>query len=353
MGGMTRRWVLRLVLAVLVATGAAAAIGAWYVDRYLDTPLPLAEEALFEIRPGRGLGGIARELETEGLLTHPRLFTLYGRYTDQAARVQAGEYRIAVGETPRGLLARFVSGKVYTRSVTIVEGWTFAEALAQLQAQPALRVETPGMTAEALRAAVWPKDEPLPGDRLEGWLFPDTYHYTRNDSDLALLRRGVERMRNELAAAWSERAPDLPLETPYEALVLASIIEKETALDEERAQVAGVMVRRLERGMRLQTDPTVIYGLGESFDGNIRRADLTRDTPYNTYTRRGLPPTPIALPGLASLRAAVAPADGDTLYFVATGEPDGSHYFSATLEEHNAAVRRYLERRRRADGEGP
>jgi UPF0755 protein len=353
MGGMTRRRALRLGLALLLVAGAAAAIGAWYVGRYLDAPLPVAEEALFEIRPGRGLGGIARELEAQGLLTHSRLFTLYGRYTDQAARIQAGEYRIPVGETPRSLLARFVSGKVYTRSVTIVEGWTFAEALARLRAQPALRIETRGMDAQALRAAVWPVDEPLPGDRLEGWLFPDTYHYTRSESDLALLRRGVGRMREELAAAWSDRAPDLPLETPYEALILASIVEKETALDEERAQVAGVMVRRLQRGMRLQTDPTVIYGLGEAFDGNIRRADLTRDTPYNTYTRRGLPPTPIALPGRASLRAAVAPADGDSLYFVATGEPDGSHYFSATLEEHNAAVQRYLERRRRADQEQP
>ncbi len=347
------RWLLRLLVGGLLAGIVAVAVAAWYVDRYLEASLPLSEDTLFEVPPGRGLGGVARALEAQALLTHPRLFALYGRYTGDAARIKAGEYEIPVGETPRSLLARLVTGKVFTRNVTIVEGWTFADALAHLRSRPALRVETADLDGAALQAAVWPPDESLPGEMLEGWFFPDTYLYTRSESDLDILRRGIDRMREELAAAWEARAPDLPLETPYDALILASIIEKETALDEERPMVAGVMVRRLERGMRLQTDPTVIYGLGDAYDGNIRRADLTRDTPYNTYTRAGLPPTPIALPGRASLRAAVAPEDGDALYFVATGEPDGSHYFSATLEEHNAAVRRYLERRRRGDRETP
>jgi UPF0755 protein len=342
-----RRWFLGLGLAAIVLAVAFAALTALYVERYLDAPLPIAEDTLIEIPPGRGLSGIARGLAADGVLDQPEIWSLYGRYTDQAARVQAGEYLVPAGETPRGLLARLVAGKVYTRSVTLVEGWTFAQALDHLRGQPALRIETTDLDEDALSERLWPDDEGLPGGRLEGWLFPDTYVYTRSDSDEDILARGVARMREELAAAWAERAPDLPLESPYEALILASIIEKETALDSERTQVAGVMVRRLRRGMRLQTDPTVIYGLGDAYDGNIRRADLRRDTPYNTYTRAGLPPTPIALPGRASLRAAVAPADGDALYFVATGEPDGSHYFSATLEEHNAAVQRYLQRRRR------
>ena len=342
-----RRWLLGLGLAAVVLTVAFVALIALYVEQYLDAPLPIAEDTLIEIPAGRGLSGIARELAADGILGQPRIWSLYGRYTGQAARVQAGEYLVPTGETPRGLLDRLVAGKVYSRSVTLVEGWTFAQALAHLRAQAALRIEAADLDEDMLAARLWPDGEELPGGRLEGWLFPDTYLYTRSDSDQDILARGVERMRQELAAAWAERAPDLPLESPYEALILASIIEKETALDSERTQVAGVMVRRLRRGMRLQTDPTVIYGLGDAYDGNIRRADLRRDTPYNTYTRAGLPPTPIALPGRASLRAAVTPADGDALYFVATGEPDGSHYFSATLEEHNAAVQRYLERRRR------
>jgi UPF0755 protein len=347
------RWIIRLGLAGIVLAVAGAAAGGVWLQRYLDTPSTAPTDALFVIEPGRGLSAVARELAAEGLLTHPRVLALYGRYTDRASLVKAGEYLIPAGTSPRGLLDLFVSGKVYSRSVTLVEGWTLKQALAHLRAQPALQIETEGMDESALAAALWPSDEPLPGDRLEGWVFPDTYRYTRSDSDRDLLARAIARMREELAAAWAGRAPDLPLESPYEALILASIIEKETALDSERDQVAGVMVRRLRRGMRLQTDPTVIYGLGDAFDGNIRRADLKRDTPYNTYTRAGLPPTPIALPGRASLRAAVAPADGDTLYFVATGEPDGSHHFSATLEEHNEAVRRYLQRRRQQQEQSP
>ena len=347
MGGLTRGLLWRVLLALVIMAGAAVAGGAWAWERYLSTPLEAGGEVVFEIPPGRGLSSIARDLESRGIIDHARVFALYGRLTDQAARVRAGEYRLNPGETPRSLMARLVKGDVLLRSVTVIEGWTFNQALAQIREAPGIDVETDALNEAALVSALWPGDE-VPGGRLEGWFFPDTYLFAKGTSDQEILARGVERMREELAQAWAARAEDLPLETPYEALILASIIEKETGVDAERPQVAGVMTRRLQKGMRLQTDPTVIYGLGDSYDGDIRRADLTRDTPYNTYTRRGLPPTPIALPGRASLRAAVAPAAGNTLFFVATGEPDGSHTFSVTLEEHNAAVQRYLKRRARA-----
>lgn len=210
-----------------------------------------------------------------------------------------------------------------------------------MRAHPAVRLTPSGAASGELMKGLG-----LAGRHPEGQFFPDTYHFPRNTPDVEVFREAYTLMQRKLDAAWAQRHPDLPLAGPYAALVLASIIEKETALDSERRQISGVFTRRLKRGMRLQTDPTVIYGLGDAFDGNLRRRDLERDTPYNTYTRAGLPPTPIALPGEASLLAAVQPDDGDALYFVATGKGDGSHYFSATLAEHNRAVRRYLETRR-------
>ena len=347
MGGMTRGLLWKGFLALVLVGAVAVAGGAWAWERYLSTPLDVDGDVVFEIPPGRGLSAVARDLESRGILDHALLFALYGRLTDQAGQVRAGEYRLAPGETPRSLMARLVKGDVLLRSVTVIEGWTFNQALAQIREAPGIEVATDTLDDAALVSTLWSGEE-VPGGRLEGWFFPDTYLFAKGTSDREILARGVERMRKELAEAWAERAQGLPLETPYEALILASIIEKETGVDSERPQVAGVMTRRLQKGMRLQTDPTVIYGMGDAYDGDIRRADLTRDTPYNTYTRFGLPPTPIALPGRASLRAAVAPAAGDSLYFVATGEPDGSHTFSATLAEHNAAVQRYLKRRARA-----
>ena len=225
-----------------------------------------------------------------------------------------------------------------------IEGWTFHEALIAIREHPAVSV-----TGEPDPGARIVRELGLEGDNAEGWLLPETYAFPRGTTDVELVRMAAEAMREQLREAWERRGDGLPIEDPYEALILASIIEKETGLASERPRIAGVFARRLERGMRLQTDPTVIYGLGSAFDGNLRRADLERDTPYNTYTRSGLPPTPIALPGRASLDAAVRPAAGDALYFVATGEPDGSHYFSRTLEEHNQAVRRYLARRRQQE----
>ena len=237
-----------------------------------------------------------------------------------------------------------MAGRVRLHALTIVEGWTVQELLAAVRAHPAIRQTLTADSPESLAAELG-----LARPHAEGLFFPDTYRFARGTSDVEVLRQAQALMQKKLASAWARRAPDLPLNDPYEALILASIVERETALDRERPLIAGVFLRRLRRGMRLQTDPTVIYGLGSTFDGDLRRRDLRSDTPYNSYTRAGLPPTPIALPGEASLLAAVQPAPGEALYFVATGLPDGSHVFSATLAEHEAAVARYLARLRQRD----
>jgi len=294
-----------------------------------------------EIPPGTPLARVAADLESRGMLRQPAVLSWYGRLSGEASRIKAGEYVLQPGLSAAEALAKFVAGDVRLYSFTIVEGWTTAEAVRALQEHPAiLATFGPYQPAALLEAVEAEEDHP------EGLLFPETYHFPRGSEDVTILRRAYALMQEQLLAAWQSRRDDIPLGSPYEALILASIIEKETARDDERRRIAGVFTRRLERGMRLQTDPTVIYGLGEDWDGNIRRRDLRTDTPYNTYTRAGLPPTPIALPGRASLDAAVDPAPGEALFFVATGEPDGSHYFSVTREEHEAAVERYLERLR-------
>ena len=260
-------------------------------------------------------------------------------------RLRAGEYAIPKGSTAVAALDQIVRGDVVLHDLTIPEGWTFRQMLAAIHEHPAVSISL----ADADDAAIMKK---LGHDGLhpEGRFFPDTYRFRRGTSDLELLSRSFDAMQGQLDEAWAARTPDTPLASADEALILASIIEKETSLDSERGQISGVFSRRLVKRMRLQADPTVIYGLGDSFDGDIRRADLRRDTPYNTYTRSGLPPTPIALPGRASLMAAVNPEPGNALYFMATGDGDGSHYFSATLEEHNKAVRRYLAKLRNKRG---
>jgi UPF0755 protein len=341
MGAMIRAIVALAVLAVLGAMGLVV-----LAAKQMAQPLPIQEETVFMIPQGRGMNGVAADLQRQGILERPRLFSLYARAFGLSSSVKAGEYLIEPGQTMLGLLEQFVDGRVLMHSVTLIEGWTFADALDAIRAHPAVSATPDALDKAGLVAALG-----LEGDSPEGWLFPETYVFPRHTTDVALLAMAADAMRRHLDEAWSRRRDGLPIETAYEALILASIVEKETALESERARIAGVFTRRLERGMRLQTDPTVIYGLGETFDGNLRRADLKADTPYNTYTRSGLPPTPIALPGRAALEAAVMPADGDELYFVATGEPDGSHYFSRTLEEHNRAVGRYLARRRQQQKE--
>jgi UPF0755 protein len=332
----------RSLLAVLAAGLLVAGAGALYARNWLSTPLPLGEAGTtVEVLPGQSLTTVTQGLAARGLLRHPRLLALYGRLTRADARLHAGEFAIEPGTTPAGLLLTFVSGDVVQHSVTIVEGWAFRDLRRALAAAPTLEHTLEGLSDDAVMEALGEA-----GRHPEGLFFPDTYLFGKGTRDIDVLRQARERMRRELDAAWEQRHADLPLADAYKALILASIVERETAASDERNRIAGVFVSRLRTGMRLQTDPTIIYGLGPQFDGNLRRADLERDGPYNTYTRAGLPPTPIALPGRQSLRAAVQPDERGELYFVATGLGDGRHTFSKTLQEHNAAVRQYLERYR-------
>jgi len=330
-----RGWIALGALVGVLAGAAALAVLAW---RSLHAELPIpAEGAWLEVATGTPLRRVTAELAQRNLLEHPLLLDVYARWRGHATRIRAGEYQLLPGLTPLSLVDKLVSGQVYLHQLTIVEGWRFADLLAAVRADTAIRAGSlggPEIMAELGEPGVHP----------EGQFFPDTYFFPRGTTDLELLRTAHQAMLDHLAKAWDSRDPSSLLHDPYEALILASIIEKETALPSERKLISGVFQQRLKRGMRLQTDPTVIYGIGETFDGNLRRQDLERDTPYNTYTRAGLPPTPIALPGSASLEAAVQPQVTDALYFVASGRGDGSHTFSATLEEHDRAVRDYLKR---------
>ena len=310
---------------------AVAAAVAWWLHRPLDLAAASVE---LSIEPGTSPREVARSWVDAGVQTSPRLLYEWFRWSGQARRIRAGSYEIETGATPRSLLEKMVQGDEALEVVRLIEGWTFRQFRQALARAPHLKQLSAGMTEAELMAAIG-----APGQSAEGRFFPDTYLYSRGVSDLTVLKRAHRAMSERLAAVWAERAEDLPLRSPDEALILASIVEKETGVEADRAQIAGVFVNRLRIGMPLQTDPTVIYGLGEAFDGNLRKRDLQQDTPWNTYTRHGLPPTPIAMPGLAALRAAVRPQDTRALYFVARG--DGSSAFSQTLEDHNRAVNRY------------
>lgn len=328
------------LLGVVIAIGMVA----WFRG-YLAAPLDLPDAgAVLVIERGDTLQRVAERLADRGILSMPAALAVAGRLSGRAERIQAGEYSLTPGDTPASLLDQLVLGRVKLHSITIVEGWTVAELLAALAAHPAVRQTLEPGTPDELAAAL-ELDYPHP----EGLFFPDTYRFARGTTDVELLHQAHDLLRRRLDAAWAGREPRAVIADPYEGLILASIIERESALDRERPEIAGVFIRRLERGMRLQTDPTVIYGLGDEFDGNLTRRHLTTDTPYNTYMRRGLPPTPIALPGESSLQAMAHPAPGETLYFVATGRGDGSHFFTATLEAHNEAVARYLANLRRRE----
>lgn len=318
---------------ILVSFGVAWVL--LEVDAFAKRPMEVMWEGQrVEIPSGSTLAAVADRLYSHGLIDTPRFFVWYARWHGKARKVQAGEYAIEDGMTPQMFLDRIVSGAVFQNSLTLVEGWTFRQVMDAVRASDSLQHTLSDLTNAQIMERVG-----AAGVHPEGQFFPDTYQFPSTTTDLEFLKRAYVAMQEQLQQAWAQRAPDLPLASPYEALILASIIERETAIPDERANVAGVFVRRLKKGMKLQTDPTVIYGMGPNFDGNIRRDDLLRDTPYNTYTRKGLPPTPIAMPGKGALLAAVQPATGDALYFVARG--DGSHYFSATLDEHNQAVREY------------
>jgi len=331
-----RKCLLIAFATLMLALGLALSL--IYADyrQFLDTPLKIpADGQVLEVKPGMGVGAITRALQRQPGLTGPALYLeVYARLNGLAPRLKAGEYALSPGLTPRALIHQIVAGQVIQYSLTVVEGWTFRQLRQALTEHPKLAQTLPGLRDAEVMTRLG-----RPGEHPEGRFLPDTYHFPAGFTDEAFLRRALTAMDQRLAEAWRRRVPDLPLDDPYQALILASIVEKETGLPEERPEVAGVFVRRLRKGMLLQTDPTVIYGLGESFNGNLRRRDLTTDTPYNTYTRKGLPPTPIALPGAQALNAAVNPAPGDALYFVADGK--GGHVFSRTLNEHNRAVRRY------------
>lgn len=321
---------------LLVIVGSLLLGWAWMeYDDFRRMPLTIAQgSVIYEVPRGATLASVAEDLQAAGIIKKAQYLQWYGQYTGQANRIRAGEYRLTSDLVPDTLLALLVSGQSVSYSLTLLEGWNIRQVRAAVAAHAALEHTLGGVDDQELMDRLG-----LPGAHPEGRFFPDTYHFARGMTDLEFLRRAQRKMDDELAAAWAGRSDDLPLTNAYEALILASIVEKETGQADERAEIAGVFTRRLRKGMKLQTDPTVIYGMGERFDGNLRRTDLREDTPYNTYFHAGLPPTPICMPGRDALRAAVDPAPGKTLYFVSKG--DGSHVFSETLVEHNAAVRKY------------
>lgn len=332
--GRNRRGMRSLIAAALFLAGLAGA-GLWLDYRhYIGSPLGLGETAYYEIGKGEGLMAVSQDLAKRGILAKPLWFRALAVTQGVRRRLKYGEYEIPGDMTPRALLDMFVAGRVRQYALTIPEGWTFREMLEAVHRHPVLLPALSGKSPEEIMALLG-----APGQPPEGRFFPDTYFVTKGATDLEVLKRAHARMAEVLAREWRDRSLNLPFATPDEALTLASIVERETARPEERPLVAGVFVRRLAKGMRLQTDPTVIYGMGSAYEGNIRKDDLLRDTPYNTYTRSGLPPTPIALPGLPAIHAALHPDGGASLYFVARG--DGSHVFSTTLQEHQRAVVQY------------
>ena len=330
-----RRMVARALLVMIAAVLMVVGLVAWWLNR----PLPLAQAHVeLSIEPGTSPRDVAQAWVQAGVQADPRLLYEWFRWSGDARRIRAGSYEIDADTTPRRLLAKMVQGDEVLEIVRLIDGWTLRQFREALAAVPSLKPVTRGMSDAELMAALG-----APGVPAEGRFFPDTYAYSRGVSDLTVLKRAHAAMERRLAEVWAQRAPDLPLKTPEQALILASIVEKETGTAADRPLVAGVFTNRLRIGMPLQTDPTVIYGLGTAFDGNLRKRDLQADTPYNTYLRSGLPPTPIAMPGLASLRAAVQPARTPALYFVARG--DGSSAFSDNLADHNRAVNQYQRQR--------
>lgn len=327
---------MRRLLVSLFLSGAIAAIAAgswalWWVHQ----PMPLRAPAVdLAVEPGTLPRGVANAVAESGAQVNPELLYWWFRLSGQARMIKAGSYELTTGITPRTLLRKLARGEEALEAVTLVEGWNFRQVRAAMARESTLKPDSKGLSDADLMKAL-----ERPGLHPEGRFFPDTYTYARGSSDMAVLRRAMRAMDRRLEAAWAQRQPGVPLKTADEALILASIIEKETGRPGDRPAIAGVFANRLRIGMPLQTDPTVIYGMGEAFDGNLRKKDLQADTPWNTYLRTGLPPTPIAMPGKDSLLAAVQPASSKDLYFVARG--DGTSQFSPTLEEHNRAVNKY------------
>ncbi|WP_110687471.1 endolytic transglycosylase MltG [Salinicola aestuarinus] len=325
------------ILLLLLALAAAVAFGGYrYWLAQLESPIAIDTDTLFEVPRGAAFGQIVQSLEARDIIESAWPYRVLARVEPDAVNgLRAGEFELEPGMSGRELVSKLSSDDVVTYRLTVPEGWTFRQMRQRLNQAEKLDHQTSDLSDEEIMAALDHADT-----HPEGQFFPDTYRYHKGVSDLDILRQAFDRMQSTLASVWADRDDDLPIDSPYQALILASLIERETGVPEERSEIAGVFTRRLEKGMRLQTDPTVIYGMGDAYVGNITRADLRRQTAYNTYVIAGLPPTPIAMPGAGSLNAAVHPNDGDSLYFVAKG--DGSHQFSATLAAHNAAVRRYI-----------
>jgi UPF0755 protein len=344
---MSRAVRAALVLAPLLLI---AAIGAalWSGFRSLDVPLHLTAPLRFKLPPGTSFAHLAADLAAQGVVARPRAWVLYARWTGKAGSVKAGEYEVQPGTTARELLAKMVSGQVLLHSLTIVDGWRVLDLLEALRRNPDIKSTLPRQTSHLWLAADIMAKLGLEGTDAEGQFLPETYRFISGTTDLDLLRQAHAALVKELDSAWRDRDPDLPLRNSYQLLIMASIVEKESGLPQELAKIAGLYLHRLSMGMRLQADPTVIYGLGDQYDGEIHSVDLRTDGPYNTYTRPGLPPTPIALPGAAVIRATARPEKTDALYFVASTKGDGSHVFSATLEQQNAAVAAYVAHQRKA-----
>ena len=327
----------------LAVIGVLALAGAWVATeiKRLDEPLNVSAPVRFKVPPGSRFARVASDLAQRGIIAEPRLWALYARWKGMASSIKAGEYEIEPGATPRSLLSKMVNGQVLLHSFTIVDGWRALDMLAAMKKNPDITSTLPDAPS-GLPAGLMARLG-SPGTDAEGQFLPETYRFPSGTTDLELLKQAHEALVRELESAWASRDPAVPLRNADELLIMASIVQKESGVPQELPKIAGLYLHRLRIGMRLQADPTVIYGLGTRYDGTLHTVDLREDGPYNTYTRAGLPPTPIALPGAAAINAVAHPEATEALYFVASPRDDGSHVFSATLEAQNAAVARYVE----------
>ncbi len=337
------RKVLWISVLLILLLGGAAVAGRVWLGMQFEAAGPAPQDLRVTVSPGLSVRGVLGRLQTAGALQCAVCTQLYLRLTGRSLTIKAGDYEVDAHASPGDVIEMLEEGRVILEQLTVVEGTRFSDLRQELAANPHVHSLLAGRSDAQVMAAIG-----HPGEAPEGRFFPDTYRFASGTTDVEILRLAYDSMREALADAWNMRAADLPLQSPEQALVLASMVEKETGLPAERPRIAGVFMARLRKGMRLQSDPTVIYGLGAAYDGHVHERDLTTDTPYNTYTREGLPPTPIALPGRAALLAVVRPEETGDLYFVATGDGQGGHHFSATLAEHNQAVQHYVQKLRSA-----
>lgn len=330
---LSTKFTIVALLLIIIACGVTIDLMAT-----INKPLGLDKSILIDIKKGSSIKSLANNLRQKEILDNSFYFIAWARITGIASKLKAGEYRVESSNSLKEILDKIVSGKTEQYKLTLVEGWTFKEVLKAINKHPQIQHTITDKTSSEIASL-------LKVDHPEGRFYPDTYFITKNTKDIDVLRRALKAMDKALEKEWSKREPNLPFDSPYQSLILASIVEKESAVADERAKIAGVFINRLRKKMRLQTDPTVIYGIGDEYDGDIRFRDLRKDTPYNTYTRNGLPPTPIAMPGLAAIKAVLHPEKTDALYFVAFGDGSGRHLFSNNLAQHEEAVNKYQKKR--------